>query len=81
MNHLLMNINADESQLEKIRARLHMISVDTDLFFPASEIRMCFKRLKEKKENVFYHEINSIHGHDAFLMEYEQLNTIIKNIL
>jgi len=81
MNHLLMNINADECQLEKIQARMHMISVDTDLFFPASEIRMCFKRLKEKKKNVFYHEINSIHGHDAFLMEYEQLNTIIKNIL
>lgn len=81
MNHLLMNINADANQLEKIQARMHMISVDTDLFFPASEIRMCFKTLKEKKENVFYHEITSVHGHDAFLMEYKQLNTIIKNIL
>lgn len=81
MNHLLMNINVKEDHLEKIQARMHMISVDTDLFFPASEIRMCFQKLKEKKENVFYHEITSIHGHDAFLMEYEQLNTIIKNIL
>ena len=81
MNHLLMNINADEKMLEKIQARMHMISVDSDLFFPASEIRMCFQKLKEKKENVFYHEIQSIHGHDAFLMEYEQLNNIIKNIL
>ncbi|KQT22818.1 homoserine acetyltransferase [Chryseobacterium sp. Leaf405] len=81
MNHLLMHINADETQLEKIQARMHMISVDTDLFFPASEIRKCFERLKEKKENVFYHEITSIHGHDAFLMEYKQLNNIIKNIL
>ncbi|UOE38637.1 alpha/beta fold hydrolase [Chryseobacterium oryzae] len=81
MNHLLMNINAEEEKLEKIQSRMHMISVDTDLFFPASEIRMGFEKLKEKKENVFYHEITSIHGHDAFLMEYEQLNTIIKNIL
>lgn len=81
MNHLLMNLNADENQLEKIQARMHMISVDTDLFFPAFEIRKCFKKLKEKKKNIFYHEITSIHGHDAFLMEYEQLNTIIKNIL
>lgn len=81
MNHLLMNINAEEKALEKIEARMHMISVDSDLFFPASEIRMCFEKLKEKKENVFYHEIQSIHGHDAFLMEYEQLNNIIKNIL
>lgn len=81
MNHLLMNINANGKDLCKIKARMHMISVDTDLFFPASEIRMCFKRLKAEKEDVFYHEIKSIHGHDAFLMEYQQLNYIIKNIL
>ena len=81
MNHLLMNINADDAALEKIQARMHMISVDTDLFFPASEIRMCFENLNEKKENISYHEIQSIHGHDAFLMEYQQLNNIIKNIL
>ena len=81
MNHLLMNINTDENKLEKIEARMHMVSVDTDLFFPASEIRMCFEKLKAKKENVFYHEIQSIHGHDAFLMEYKQLNNITKPIL
>jgi len=81
MNHLLMNINTNEEHLEKIQARMHMISVDTDLFFPASEIRKCFEKLKEKNKDVFYHEITSVHGHDAFLMEYKQLNTIIKNIL
>lgn len=81
MNHLLMNINADDKDLSKIKARMHMISVDTDLFFPASEIRMCFEKLRKEKEDVFYHEIKSIHGHDAFLMEYQQLNYIIKNIL
>lgn len=81
MNHLLMNINADESMLGEIEARMHMISVDTDLFFPASEIRMCFENLKEMKDNISYHEIQSMHGHDAFLMEYKQLNNIIKNIL
>lgn len=81
MNHLLMNINADETALENIQARMRMISVDSDLFFPASEIRMCFENLKEKNKDVSYHEIQSIHGHDAFLMEYQQLNNIIKNIL
>ena len=81
MNHLLMNINAEEERLENIQARMHLISVDTDLFFPASEIRMCFEKLKGKKKNISYHEITSVHGHDAFLMEYKQLNNIIKTIL
>ncbi len=81
MNHLLMNINADEKMMQKIQARMHMISVDTDLFFPASEIRNGFERLKANKKDVFYHEIKSVHGHDAFLMEYSQLNNIINNIL
>ena len=81
MNHLLMNINVAEEALENIQARMRMISIDSDLFFPASEIRMCFENLKEKNKNVSYHEIQSIHGHDAFLMEYQQLNNIIKNIL
>ncbi|WP_159473223.1 alpha/beta fold hydrolase [Chryseobacterium sp. 18068] len=81
MNHLLMNINSNENRMEKIQARMHMISVDTDLFFPASEIRNSFEKLKENKQDVFYHEIKSIHGHDAFLMEYSQLNNIINNIL
>ncbi|MDQ1163610.1 homoserine O-acetyltransferase [Chryseobacterium sp. SORGH_AS 447] len=81
MNHLLMNINAEESRLKDIKARIHLVSVNTDLFFPSSEIRMCYHKLKEHKDQVSYHEIQSIHGHDAFLMEYEQLNTIIKNIL
>jgi homoserine O-acetyltransferase/O-succinyltransferase len=81
MNHLLMNINADEAKLKEITPEIHLISVDTDLFFPASEMRRCYEKLKENENPVFYHEITSIHGHDAFLMEYEQLNTIIKNIL
>lgn len=81
MNHLLMNINTNENMLEKIQARMHMISVDTDLFFPASEIRKGFEKLNGNKKDVFYHEIKSVHGHDAFLMEYSQLNNIINNIL
>jgi homoserine O-acetyltransferase len=81
MNHLLMNINADKKQLTTIKADIHLIAVDSDLFFPASEIRMCYQNLKKYKDSVFYHEIQSIHGHDAFLMEYEQLNKIIKNIV
>ncbi|QOW10745.1 alpha/beta fold hydrolase [Kaistella flava (ex Peng et al. 2021)] len=81
MNHLLMTINTDEKQLNKIEANIHLIGVDSDLFFPAFEMHRCRDSLMPIKSNTFYHEIKSIHGHDAFLMEYEQLNQILNNII
>ena len=81
MNHLLMTINADENSLQNIEADIHLVSVDSDLFFPAFEIKKCFENLIKTKENTFYYEIKSIHGHDAFLMEYEQLNKILNTII
>ncbi len=80
VNHLLMNINGKENELENINAEIHLIAVDSDLFYPAFEIKNTFQFLQNKKRNVQYYEITSIHGHDAFLMEYEQLNTILKPI-
>lgn len=81
MNHLLMTINTDEKKLQNIKANIHLIGVDSDLFFPAFEMRKCQEFLKQKKSNIFYHEIKSIHGHDAFLMEYGQLNQILNTII
>ena len=80
MNHLLMTINAKLETLAKTPLQLHLISVDTDLFFPALEIKKAYEVLIQQENKVFYHEIKSIHGHDAFLMEYEQLNDILKPI-
>nr|WP_245795898.1 alpha/beta fold hydrolase [Epilithonimonas mollis] len=77
VNHLLMNINGNENELENINAEIHLISVDSDLFYPAFEIKNTYQFLLNKNKNVQYHEIKSIHGHDAFLMEYEQLNNIL----
>lgn len=80
MNHLLMNIGVPEVEIKYINAEIHLIAIDTDLFFPAFEIKRSFDLLQENKQNVYYHELKSIHGHDAFLMEYEQLNQILKPI-
>lgn len=86
MNHLLRTINivhAKEKFLEtasKIESNIHLVAVDTDLFFIPSETRQTYEVLRLLKPNVFYHEINSVHGHDAFLIEYEQLSQIISPI-
>ena len=80
MNQLLMSINTDQNSLRLISANIHLVAVDSDLFFPAREMKETYQFLISKRPNVFYHEINSIHGHDAFLMEYEQLTNILKKV-
>ena len=85
MNHLLKTTdifrNNNQSEVIKsITANIHLVSVDTDYFFTANEIKTAFQEIKNYKNNVFYHEIKSIHGHDAFLIEFEQLNNILKPI-
>ncbi len=80
MNHLLKTIDVSFENVSKIESNIHLISVDTDYLFTANEIKNTFKNLQPFKENVFYYEIKSIHGHDAFLIEFEQLNAFLKPI-
>ncbi|WP_299617287.1 bifunctional aspartate kinase/homoserine dehydrogenase I [uncultured Tenacibaculum sp.] len=85
MNQLLKTIDVTQGEntediLENIKANIHIIGVDSDLFFTAEENRETHKKLAQKHPNVTYNEINSVHGHDAFLIEYEQLEKIFGSI-
>ncbi len=84
MNHLLKTIDATRNSgteiLEAIKADIHIVGVDSDLFFTAKENRETQKLLALTHPNVTYHEIHSVHGHDAFLIEYSQLEKIIDKI-
>ncbi len=86
MNHLLKTADITKNRGDllsfgiKNKASIHIVAVNTDYFFTADENRETYHQLKSVKENVFYHEIKSIHGHDAFLIEFEQLNEILAPI-
>ncbi|MGO4772457.1 alpha/beta fold hydrolase [Flavobacterium sp. W22_SRS_FK3] len=86
MNQLLKTIditrNGEDFQtlMSKSNADIHIIGIDSDLFFTPKENRETFQELKKFKENVFYSEINSVHGHDAFLIEYKQLDNLLAAI-
>jgi homoserine O-acetyltransferase/O-succinyltransferase len=86
MNHLLKTNDITRNRgsfLEvatSIKSNIHFVVVDSDLFFVASENLESYNQLKKIKNNISYHEIQSIHGHDAFLMEYQQLTTILEPI-
>lgn len=85
MNHLLrtIEVTSDENwidELNKIKANIHIVAVDSDLFFTAKENKDTYLEMLKSNSSVFYHEILSIHGHDAFLIEFDQLEKIIKPI-
>ena len=83
MNHLLRTIDITEGRgsfgevVSQIKGSIHLISIDTDLFFTDAENRETYSRLMERKANLHYHTISSVHGHDAFLIEYDQLNRML----
>jgi homoserine O-acetyltransferase/O-succinyltransferase len=86
MNQLLKTIDITrgksnfEAIASKIEANIHIIGVDSDLFFVPKENKETVDVLKKSKQNVFYKEIVSIHGHDAFLIEHKQLHDLLKDI-
>lgn len=86
MNQLLKTIDITRGRdsfvaiASKIEANIHIIGIDSDLFFTANENRATYEELKKYKQNVSYQEIVSIHGHDAFLIEYNQLHNLLATI-
>jgi homoserine O-acetyltransferase len=86
MNQLLKTIDitrnsADfETLISKTNAAIHIIAINSDLFFTPKENLETYNELKKFKNNVFYSEIDSVHGHDAFLIEYKQLDHLLADI-
>jgi homoserine O-acetyltransferase len=64
-----------ETALFQIKARVLAIGVDTDVLFTSEESRFISHQVPKGT----YKEISSIYGHDAFLIEYEQMNYILKS--
>ena len=86
MNQILRTIDITEGRNDflevasKITSSIHIITINSDLFFKAEENWSTYVDLKSVKENVTIHEIKSIHGHDAFLIEFDQLARFLKPI-
>ncbi|NHF60946.1 bifunctional aspartate kinase/homoserine dehydrogenase I [Flavobacteriaceae bacterium TP-CH-4] len=86
MNQLLKTIDitrhGDDNfiNLQNSNTNIHIIGVDSDLFFTANENKETFKQLAQANSNVTYGEVQSLHGHDAFLMEFEQMEKLLYNI-
>lgn len=61
--------------LQQIKAKTLVISISSDLLFPPSEQQF----LAENISGATYQSIESIFGHDGFLLEFDQITTVIRN--
>ena len=86
MNHLLSSINIEREGeialniIKNIKSEIHMVAIDSDLFFTPIEDQKTFNSCKTVKKNIYYHEIKSLHGHDAFLIESQSMEKILSKI-
>ncbi len=86
LNYILANIDITENGssfleiVKNIDSNIHVISVDSDMFFTMKEDKRTFEDMKKIKQNISHKVITSQHGHDAFLIEYEQLSELLKDI-
>lgn len=86
MNHLLTTVDVTRGRRElnevirPLRSKVVQIGIDSDLFFVPQENKDTKVLLDKAGIKNEYHEIKSIHGHDAFLIEHDQLTHILKPI-
>jgi homoserine O-acetyltransferase len=86
MNQILKTIDITRGKdsfvevVRSIKSSIHIVTISSDLFFKTEENWNTYVDLKLIKDNVSISEIKSIHGHDAFLIEFEQLTKILNPI-
>ncbi|MGG5505815.1 MULTISPECIES: alpha/beta fold hydrolase [unclassified Myroides] len=84
MNHLLKTIGqrftVDQLLVfsQETTANITLIAIDSDYMFTRKEQLQTYEALLQYGATINYKEIQSIHGHDAFLIEYEQLNRLLQ---
>ena len=68
------------NKISKIKSSIHVISVDSDVFFLTDEDHETVSIAKKNNIDIKNHIIKSIHGHDAFLIETKQISDIFIKI-
>lgn len=66
-----------EEALRTITAKALVVAISSDILFPPADHDIMVSNIP----HVEYRTINSPFGHDGFLVEYEQLDTIIKDFM
>jgi len=86
VNHLLSTLDITNettdfaTAVQYLKSTVIQIGIDSDLFFKANDNKQTKTLLDTAEITNEYHELKSPHGHDAFLIEHDQLIPILKPI-
>lgn len=69
------NRESTQQALTAIKAQTKVIGISSDLLFPVSEQKF----LAENIANASLHIIDSLYGHDGFLLEFDAIETILNS--
>jgi homoserine O-acetyltransferase len=70
-----------EEGLSRIRARTLLIGVTTDLLFPIHQQEEVARGLRDSGRDCRFVRLDSVYGHDAFLIEIERFGRILRGFL
>jgi homoserine O-acetyltransferase len=66
-----------EAALRRIRSKALFVGIRSDFLFPARHVRWLANKVRSLGGNATYVELDSPHGHDAFLKEWEQMTAAL----
>ena len=67
-----------EEAFGRIKARLSFIGINSDWLFPAEDVRHFAESIRVAGAQADYREMESAHGHDAFLAEQVELVRLLQ---
>jgi homoserine O-acetyltransferase len=65
----------------RIKARMHLISFRSDYLFFPKEMEHIYRMLQRNGQPCSYTEVESNYGHDAFLVELDKFDGLIREVL
>jgi len=86
MIHLLNTVDVSKGRsdfagaVKGLRSRVTLMGIEGDLLFPPETIREAVPALKAAGVDATYLEIRTSHGHDAFLIEFDQMSNLLSDI-
>jgi homoserine O-acetyltransferase/O-succinyltransferase len=69
-----------EAALRRVRSKALFIGIRSDFLFPAARVRWLAEQVSAVGGDATYVELDSPHGHDAFLKEWEQMTDALNTM-